>query len=281
MRIAGCLFGLAALCLPAPALAQSAVAPAASVFDGDYLTVGAGAIYGPSYDGSDDYAVSPVPVVQGSLKGIEITPRPGGAAFDLISDGKDPKFGFSFGPVATLSFNRNKQIGDPVVGSAGKLKEAIEAGANGGFTVYKLLNRYDSLTVSADIKWDINGAHSGQIISPGITYFTPLSRAALVTLSLGARHVDSDYARYYYSVSPAQSAASGLPGFAAHGGWDSWNAGLLGGYDLSGNALDGGFAIFVLGNYGRMMNDGKRTPYTSLRGDADQWTVGAGLGYTF
>jgi hypothetical protein len=30
-----------------------------------------------------------------------------------------------------------------------------------------------------------------------------------------------------------------------------------------------------------MMGYGKNTPYTSLRGDADQWTVGAGIGYTF
>lgn len=274
------LLWLAAL-LPVPALAQSAVAPEESVFDGDYLTVGGGAIYGPSYDGSDDYVISPIPVVQGSIKGVEITPRPGGAAFDVIPDGDDPEYGLSFGPVVTLSFNRARQIKDPVVKSAGKLKEAIEVGFNGGITAYKLLHAYDSLSVSADIKWDINGAHKGQVISPGITYFTPLSRAALVTLTVGAKHVDKDYARYYFSVTPEQGAASGLPEFEARSGWESWNIGMLAGYDLNGNALDGGFALFVLGKYSRLLNDAKRTPYTSIRGDADQWTLGAGLGFTF
>lgn len=272
---------LAAALLPFPALAQSASAPEENVFDGDYLTIGAGVVYGPSYDGSDDYVFTPVPVVQGRIRNIDITPRPGGIALDLIPDGKDPQFGISLGPVVTYSANRARQIKDPVVRAAGKLDEAVEVGFNAGVTAYKLLHGYDSLTVSADFKWDIAGAHGGRVITPAITYFTPLSKAALVTLSVSARAVDHDYADYYYSVSPAQSAASGLPGFDAGGGWDSWSVGLLGGYDLSGNALDGGFAVFALVNYSRMLNDARRTPYTAIRGDADQWLAGVGIGYTF
>jgi hypothetical protein len=30
-----------------------------------------------------------------------------------------------------------------------------------------------------------------------------------------------------------------------------------------------------------MLNDGKDTPFTRIRGDADQWTGGLGIGYTF
>ena len=281
MHIQKILVGLGLSLIPVTAFAQTAVAPESSVFDGDHITIGAGVIYGPSYDGSDDYVASPVPVIQGSIQGVAITPRPGGIALDLIPDGDDPQIGFSFGPVAALSSNRNSQIKDPVVRSAGKLKKAIELGANGGVTFYKLLHGYDSLTVSADAKWDVNGAHSGMTVSPQVSYFTPLSRAALVTLSISAKHVDDDYADYYYSVSPAQSAASGLPLYQAQGGWDSMSIGAFGGYDLSGNALDGGLAVFVLGNYSRMLNDAKNTPYTAIRGEADQWTVGAGIGYTF
>ena len=267
--------------LPVSVRAQDAVSTEGSVFDGDHLTVGMGAIYGPSYDGSDDYVVTPTPVVQGNLKGIAITPRPGGVALDLVPDGQDPKIGFSFGPVATLSRNRASQIEDPVVRAAGKLDTAIELGANAGVTFYKLLHDYDSLTLSTDVKWDVAGAHSGNVVTPTISYFTPLSRAALVTLSASLKHVDDDYARYYYSVSPAQNAVSGLPLYDAKGGWESWSLGTFAGYDLNGNALDGGFAVFFIGAYSRLMNDAKATPYTSLRGDADQWTGALGLAYTF
>ncbi|KHK89999.1 MipA/OmpV family protein [Novosphingobium malaysiense] len=247
----------------------------------DRITVGAGAIYNPSYDGSDDYVLSPFPVIQGQVRGIVITPRPGGVALDMIPDDEDARVGFSFGPVARLSFNRNRQIKDEVVKAAGKLDPAIELGVNGGVTAYKLLNPYDSLTVSADVKWDINGAYKGMTWSPSVSYVTPLSKAILVTLSASAHHADGKYARYYYSVTPAQSAASGLPEYRAESGWDRVSAGMLVGWDLSGDLRDGGVALFAIGNYSRMLGDGRDTPYTALRGDADQWTLGVGAAYTF
>lgn len=264
-----------------PAHAQTAAAPDGSVLAGDHLTVGIGAILGPSYEGSDDYRVSPVPVVQGKLHGIEITPRPGGVALDMVDDGSQPGFGLSLGPVVTWSGNRAGGIKDPVVRAAGRLDSAIEAGLSGGVTVYRLLSAYDSLTVSADVKWDVNGAHRGMGVAPQISYFTPLSRAAFVTLSLGGARVDGDQARYYFGVSERQAAASGLPRFRARAGWTSARAGFLGGYDLNGNLLDGGFALFAIGSYSRLLGDARRTPYTALRGDADQWLGGIGLGYTF
>ncbi|MCB2077287.1 MAG: MipA/OmpV family protein [Novosphingobium sp.] len=281
MRNTAILCGVLAALVPLGANAQTAVAPEESVLDGDHLTIGAGVIYGPSYEGSDDFVATPVPVVQGRLAGISITPRPGGVALDMIPDGDEPEIGFSLGPVATFSGNRRNQVKDPVVRSAGKLKETIELGVNGGVTFYKLLHDYDSLTVSADVKWDVNGAHGGMVAVPQVSYLTPLSRAAFVNISLSATHDDDDHADYYYSVSPAQSAASGLPTYQAKGGWTKASAAFLGGYDLDGNILNGGFAIFVLGNYSRLMNDAKANPYTAIRGDADQWTIGAGVGYTF
>jgi outer membrane scaffolding protein for murein synthesis (MipA/OmpV family) len=278
-RIFPVLAGLSAL--SAPALAQEAAPAERNVFAGDRVTLGVGVIYGPSYDGSDDYVVSPVPVLQGRLGGVDIAPRPGGVALDLIPDGREARLGFILGPVATISSNRNDQIKDPVVRAAGKLDTAVEVGANAGVSVNRVFHPFDSVTLSADTKWDVAGAHSGRTFSPTVTYSTPLSRAALVSLSVSARHVDDDYARYYYSVSPAQSAASGLPRFDADGGWESWSLGLFAGYDLNGNALDGGFALIAIGAYSRMINDAKATPYTSLRGQADQWTGALGIAYTF
>lgn len=270
---------VSALVFAAPTAAQAQSAD--NVLDRDHLTVALGGVYGPSYDGSDDYVFSPVPVVQGTFRGIDINPRPAGVALDFIPDGKETKVGFSLGPVGTVSFNRNRQIKDPVVRAAGKLDPAIELGMNGGVTAYRLLNDYDSLTLSADVKWDVNGSYKGMTWSPSISYATPLSKALLVTLAASAHHADGHYARYYYSVTPPQSAASGLPEYRAGAGWDSATAGVLLGWDLSDDMRDGGFALFVGGSYTRMLNDAKDTPYTSLRGDANQWLGGVGVAYTF
>ncbi|MEE4450661.1 MipA/OmpV family protein [Novosphingobium resinovorum] len=270
-------------CAAVPAFAQNAsdAPPAENVLDGDYLTVGVGAVYVPSYRGSDDYIVSPIPLVRGKFKGVDINPRIAGVALDFIPDDKDSGIGFSLGPVATVSLNRTRRIKDPVVRAAGKLDPAIEVGVSAGVTKYRLLHDYDSLTLSADVKWDVNGAYGGMVWSPAISYTTPLSPALVAVVAVSARHVDDDFARYYYSVNPAQSAASGLPVYGAKGGWDSANASLLMAYDLSGDVRDGGLSVFGVANYSRMLNDGKDTPFTALRGSANQWVLGAGVAYTF
>ena len=271
----------AVLAFPLAAHAQTDGPPAETVFDGDFITVGIGAGYAPSYEGSDDYVFFPQPVVSGSLAGIAITPRPGGVALDFLPDGDDAKVGFSLGPVARLRSNRDSNIEDPVVRRLGKLDTAVEVGANAGVTFYDLVTGFDSLTVSSDVKWDVAGAHKGMTINPSISYFTPVSRGAAINLSVGAEHVDDDYADYYFSVSPAGSVASGLPAFQAEGGWNSIGTFLLVAVDFDGDLTNGGLAGFFTGGYSRLLGDAKRTPLTSIRGDADQWLAGAGLAYTF
>lgn len=252
-----------------------------SVFDGDWLAVGVGGGYSTSYDGSDDYVITPLPVLAGSLGGIGISPRSGGLAFDLLEGTEQGRVSFSFGPVARLRSNRSSQVKDPVVLATGKLDKAIEIGPTVGVTLEGLLNKYDKISFGSDLRWDVAGAHGGMVVDPGISYSTPLSRGIGLGLSVGAVWVDSDYADYYYSVSPAQSAASGLPQFVADSGWHKAGGNLALGFDLDGDFENGGFAIGLAGGYTRMLGDARRTPYTSLRGDADQWFGAAGIGYIF
>ena len=101
------------------------------------------------------------------------------------------------------------------------------------------------------------------------------------SLTISADHVDDDYADYYFSISPAGSAASGLPGFNATGGWKNVGIAAFGAIDLDGNAMNGGFSVILIGSYSRLLGDPKRSPVTSIRGDADQFFGVVGIGYTF
>ena len=280
---------LSAALAATPALAQdgqAASGPPAdldmngTVYDDTWLSLGVGVGYGPSYDGSDDYVAFPAPIVQGRVAGIGIQPRPAGLALDFIPDAGEG-VGFALGPVARVRSNRARQIKDPVVKAAGELDTAIEVGANAGLSFPKVLNPYDSLSFGTDVLWDVAGAHSGMTFAPSVTYFTPLRRGIAASLSLSAEHADDDFADYYYSVTPAQSAASGLPTFAADGGWTKAGATLLTAYDFDGDLTNGGVSAVLIGGYSRMLGDAKRTPYTSIRGSADQWFGAFGIGYTF
>lgn len=252
-----------------------------TVFDDNWVSIGIGAGYGPSYDGSDDYVVFPLPVIQGSLGGIGIQPRPAGLALDVIQDGDGEGPNFAFGPSFRLRNDRADQIEDEVVELAGELDRAFEIGPTVGISFPALLNPFDSLSINTDVRWDVAGAHEGMVVEPSITYFTPLSRGMAASLSFSGSIVDDDFADYYYSVTPAQSAATGLPLFQAEGGLVGLGANLLLAIDFDGDLANGGFSAVVIGGYSRQMNDAKDTPYTSIRGDADQWLIGGGIGYTF
>ena len=241
-----------------------------------------GAGYPPSYEGSDDYNIGPAPLIQGSVSGFEFGARGPGLYVDLVRD-SDSKSNIKFaaGPQILARLDRNGRIKDDVVEALGKRDVAIELGFTAGVSFEKLVNPFDRLTISLDAGWDVTGAHDGNIIRPSVSYSTPLSRALFANLSLSASRVDDNYAATYYSVDSASSNASGLPIFAADGGWKDAGAFMVLGYDLSGNALDGGFGLFALGSYNRLLGDAKRTPITSIRGDANQWFVGGGVAYTF
>lgn len=294
------LIGAAAICaaLPAfaPAHAQTNDAATASlppadvaaggsqeenVYDDTWISIGVGAGLGPSYSGSDDYAVFPAPLIQGKVGGIGITPRPAGLALDLIDDPADSKVNFAFGPSFRLRNDRATQIKDDVVKLAGKLDRAFEVGVSAGVSKPALLNPYDSLTLSVDTRWDVAGAHDGMVVEPAVMYFTPLNRGMAASLSFGAQFADDNFNDYYYSVDTAQSATSGLATYQADGGLNSVGTNLLLAVDFDGNLQNGGFSAVVIGGYSRLFGDAKNTPYTSVRGSADQFLGAVGIGYTF
>lgn len=286
IRPSGSLAAAAALlALAAPVSAQDlsslgAISTEGTAFEGDWLSVGIGLGVGPSYDGSDDYVLLPVPLVQGSLGGIGINPRPAGLALDFLP-GNGGGADFSFGPAARLRSSRASNIQDPVVESLGKLDRAVEIGPSAGVAFSKILHDYDSLSVSLDLRWDIAGAHGGMVANPSVTYFTPLSRGAAVSLTLDADRADDDFMDYYFSVSPEDAQASGLSPFAAKGGWSRLGGFLIGGVDFNGDLTDGGLAAFAIVSYSRLTGDAAASPFTSERGSADQVIGSIGLGYTF
>lgn len=284
------LFTAALLSETAIAQSQEIDAPAAdadmrpsttNVFDDNWLQIGIGAGYRPSYSGSDDYTIFPAPVLRGSVSGFDFQANGPGLEIDLIRDPKGSKIEYILGPAARARTDRNGGIKDPVVKLLGKRDVAVEVGVSAGVKINRVLIPPANLTFTVDALWDVAGAHKGRTVKPQVTFSSPLSNAAFASISLSAEHIDGNFARTYYSVDTAGSIASGLPVYTAGSGWKSIGASTLLGYDLSGNGRDGGFALFGLLNYSRLKGDAKRTPVTSIRGDANQWFVVAGVSYTF
>lgn len=274
------------------ATAQPAPPPAAPVslaftkpvYDETWATIGLGAGLVPSYAGSDDYIAFPLPLVVGRVGGVGIRPNGAGITLDVLS--AKPTLGkrktrLAFGPTFRFRNDRNLDVGDNVVEAAGKLDAALEVGLNAAVSFPGVLRPLDTLSIGVQARRDVLGAHEGTVIEPQISYASPLGKAFVLQVQTGIEFVDDSFADYYFSVTPAQRLASGLPTFTAEGGLNRIGTLAILNYDLSGNALDGGWSVFGVGGYSRLLGDAADTPYTQARGSANQFITGLGVGYTF
>ncbi|MEO5774552.1 MAG: MipA/OmpV family protein [Sphingomicrobium sp.] len=264
------------------ALAQTApetpLPPADEVLNANVTTIGGGIGMTPDYEGSNDYRIIPAAAIRTRIGNVGITTRGLYVYADLINTGG--KVDFDLGPIAGLRMNRSGKIKDDVVDLLPERNKAIEVGGFAGVSFHQLTNPYDTLSIRLDAVHDVGKAHKSTVVTPTIDFATPLSRSIYVGASLSADFVSNRFADYYFSISPADTLASGLPTFDAGGGMKSWKVGALANYSLSGNLLKG-WSIFALANHSQLLGDFKRSPIVRDRGSASQWMGALGLAYTF
>lgn len=262
---------------PAPVLASE------PDFDGDSLTIGGGAVLMPDYEGSNDNTIVAAPGAIGTYQGFSFQLAGNRLSADLIPDKSDSGIDFQAGPVAVLNLYRSslKSIDDPRIRALGKIDRAIELGGYVGVGKTGIITSpYDRLSFSISYRKDVSGDHRSGILAPTVTYLTPLSRKAAVALFASGERAERGYARSYFSITPAQATASGLPVYNARGGWKNWTVGAFGTVSLTGDLLHG-LKLLAGGTYSRMLNDFASSPVVSIAGSKGQWLGGAGLAYTF
>jgi outer membrane scaffolding protein for murein synthesis (MipA/OmpV family) len=268
-----------------PAAAPPPFAFAKPVFDETWATIGLGVGLVPSYAGSDDYIAFPLPLIVGRVGGVGVSPNGPGFLIDLNpgKPGLVPQKGVrvAFGPAFRFRNDRNAQIRDDVVAQAGKLDAALEAGGQAGLVWRSVAKRFDQLSVGVQARWDVLGAHEGMVIEPQVTYRASVGRSFVLQAQASAEFVDDNFADYYFTVSPVQALATGLPQFRADGGLNRVGTTAILSYDLDRNPLNGGWSATGLGGYSRLIGDSADTPFTATRGDANQFILGLGLSYTF
>lgn len=281
MRLAVLALAMLLAFAATPAFAQDAD-PAVDV-NKDRVTLGVGVATLPDYEGSNDMRWSPLPAAQGTVGGYSFTLLGTRASVDLIRNTPGPGWDFQAGPIAVLNLNRTstKGIHDPRVKALGKVGTAVEVGGYVGIgRTGVITSDYDMLSVSVSYRYDVAGAHKSGIITPSITYMTPLSRKAMVSLFASADIVERGYGRTYFSVTPAGSIASGLPVYTAGGGFKNFTLGGFAAYSLTGDLLHG-LSLVAGGTYRKLQGDFADSPVTSVAGSADQWIGTVGLAYTF
>jgi len=273
-----------AMCSPLLLHAQDHISPASTETSGNEITVAVGMGLTPSYEGSDDYNITPGILVRGKVAGMPFFSRGTNLHLDVVPNDDEGGWDIGFGPIISARFNRTGRIKDARVKALGKLDPAIELGVWGGIAKTGVItSAYDNLSFRVSVMKDVANGHESTVITPAIEYVTPLSQTTLVGLSLSADYVGKGYGRTYYDIDAAGSAASGLATYSGAGdssGFSKMSVNLLAGKSLSGD-IRKGWALFAVGGYGRILGDYAASPIVKTAGSRDQWLGALGAAYTF
>lgn len=255
--------------------AARAAAQQPDTADGWRLSVGAGALFSPAYEGDDDYRLSLLPNVQIAYGDRFFASVQDGLGFNIINSDQ-----LRVGPIARIAFSRDADGSQPFAIAGDRTTDLLGLDdvdttiELGGFAQFDV----GPLTASLEVRQGVNG-HDGVVAETGLRYGGRVfAFGPPIVYSFGPRMtlVDGNYNDAYFSVTPTQSLASGLPVFDAGGGVHSVGAGATFIVPLSGdNKMS---AVFIAG-YDRLTGDAGDAPLVRLRGARDQASAGLFFSY--
>lgn len=219
----------------------------------------------PVFQGSSTYLVLPYPLFDVRRAGTSerfFGPRDG-AGISLLDTGY-----FRVGPVGQVRRAR-WQTSDPALNG---LANVPWAGEVGGFAEYWAV---PWLRGRAELRQGFGGHHGivSDLMLDAVIPATPqlmLSAGPRLTLVTGPANAP------YFSITPTQSLASGLPVYDANGGVQSFGAGAQARY-----RWNVAWATHTFVEYERLTGGVANSPLVEQRGNPNQFILGLGTTYSF
>lgn len=262
------IFPALALCMTVAAQTAAGSAAAQGRPPAEWaLSLGGGALYAPDYEGSNDYKVSPIPVMELSWRDrVRLTTKGGLGVFATPLATGDMKVDLG----VRYEFGRDQDDNDALKG-LGDIRGGAAAVARFGYEVgpvefglevaRDLGGDRDGLVATAEAEYSIGGLFDGRArlgVTPHVSW------------------ADDNYMGNTFGVTALQAARS-VRRYARH--------------DADAGAKDAGVAlgvgyiatdsIFVMGriDYSRLLGDAADSPLVKRDGDADQFMALLGVSY--
>ncbi len=243
------------------------------------VTLGGGVAYAPKFEGSKEYKVSALPLIDINWKDTIFLNPGDGLGVNVFS-----YEGFTFGGAVGYDGGRKEK---------GSRKELTGLGDVKGGAQGSIFASYQYSFLEADVK--INKTFSGSkstTVDAGVSAFIPLAavmglsmgndvsmddedgpNGPVLTLGASTTWADKNHMKSYFGVTSAQSAASGLSQFDAKAGFKSvtGSVGLL--VPVTEHVMVGSNA-----EYTRLIGDAADSSITRKK---DQFSVGLFTMYKF
>lgn len=229
----------------------------------------------PSWFGADDsfLGAAPAAILQTPVGRLTLL---GNYLALNVLDARFDQSGWRAGPAAIYRFGRS-DVDDPVAARLPEIDDSVELGVNLGYEFVDPASPMRRLALGADLTFDVTQGDGAAALNLYARAVHPLPWLGGAVAALAGVTLTNDaWAERYWSVSPAASAASGLPIFDASGpGRDvRIGFGVL-------QSLSPRWHLGAGGVYSRLIGDAASTPIVARRGDADQFLFGLGVAYAW
>ena len=220
---------------------------------GLHLALGRGPYLYPSYPGGRTYRVLPFPYAEASSGTAVEFELFDGLRLNLLRNG-----GFVAGPIARSRWGRTSHDSRADLAGLPRVNDTVELGGFVGYTAGPLW-----LDVSAT--QDVLRGHGGAVLQAEATLSLPLAQGFGVEFGPFLRAATGSYAKAYYAIDAAASAANGRPAYAAHGGLE--RAGLEASAQRD---LAPGLSLRGQTEFGRLVGSAADSPLVRRGGSAVQ-----------
>lgn len=230
--------------------------------EGWSITLGAGGLYSPDYEGSDDYEGRALPYLQVRYEDWLSLSVPEGLKISLIRDDT-----WRAGVLAGYRFDRD--AGDNIaLAGWGDVDGAIELG---GFVEW----RARPIKIALDVRADVSGAHEGAVAKLSAAYETQIAMARL-SIGPSVTWVSDNYNQTYFGITAPQAALAVLPyvPYRAEGGIKDWGFGANVFVPISDR-----WSAFAFANVSQLLGDAADSPIVAREGSETQFSAGLFLGY--
>jgi outer membrane scaffolding protein for murein synthesis (MipA/OmpV family) len=233
------------------------------------IDLGAGAMYKPDYEGSDDYEIRGVPMFGINYRDIIVLRGPSLMidAFELTDT--DLADSLSFGPI--VQFDPGREADDnPILRNLGDIDEGALAGV---FIHYEAGPVELGLTVTQDA----TDRYEGLIAEVEAGYGFLLTQRLRAQFEISGTWADDKYTQAYFGVTPEQSRASGrLRPYTAEAGVKDAGAAVFLHYLVSAHWMVTGRLA-----YRRLLGDAADSPLVEEEGSRNQASGALFMSYRF
>jgi outer membrane scaffolding protein for murein synthesis (MipA/OmpV family) len=237
------------------------------------IRLGVGPSISPHYEGDNNYDVSVIPAV--SLRWRDIVEVNNNEvriiAFNKLYSGDAGNVGggnLRVGPTVSIDFGRDEDR-SPDLRGLGNVDTSLELGAFIAYTEGRMRLR-------ARARHDVIDGHGGGTLRLDAAYTVFQAAPVALGVNVSSTWATGNYMRSYFGVSPAQSAASGLPVFDPGAGFKDVGAEVNANYIFASQ-----WAIVANAGYKRLIGAAADSPLVRQRGSANQLAFQTFLVYSF